>query len=172
MQLNRAALAWAALSLAACGSGSSHSGPPHSPPATQAAAPAPASDREGTTNVNISSDILKACGMATSDARFAYDSERVRNRDGAVLEQLARCFHDGPLAGRQMRLVGHADPRGGADYNLALGGRRAESVRGALAAKGLDAARVSTTSRGEWDAKGEDETSWAEDRRVDVHLAD
>jgi peptidoglycan-associated lipoprotein len=89
-----------------------------------------------------------------------------------VLKQLADCFSTGPLKGRQMRLVGHADPRGEPEYNLTLGGRRADNVKSFIAKQGLAEEQMSTTSRGEMDATGTDEASWARDRRVDVILGD
>jgi peptidoglycan-associated lipoprotein len=71
-----------------------------------------------------------------------------------------------------MRLVGHADPRGEPEYNMVLGGKRADNVKGFIIEKGLPEPQVSTTSRGEDEAKGTDEATWAADRRVDVVLAD
>jgi peptidoglycan-associated lipoprotein len=71
-----------------------------------------------------------------------------------------------------MSLVGHADPRGSEDYNLALGGRRADNVKLIIVAESMDASHVSTTSRGKMDATGTDEATWAKDRSVDVALAD
>jgi peptidoglycan-associated lipoprotein len=68
--------------------------------------------------------------------------------------------------------VGHADPRGDEEYNLALGGRRADAVADALAQRRLSRNQISTTSRGEMEASGTDEPSWAKDRRVDVTLAE
>lgn len=62
-------------------------------------------------------------------------------------------------------------PRGEEDYNLALGGRRANSVRDAMRELGVASGRFQLTSRGDLDAKGTDEATWAEDRRVDVKLA-
>ena len=43
----------------------------------------------------------------------------------------------GPLAGRSMHLVGHADPRGPSEYNMALGQRRADSVDGYIDRRGV-----------------------------------
>jgi peptidoglycan-associated lipoprotein len=77
----------------------------------------------------------------------------------------------GPLKGRSMRLVGHADPRGNEEYNMALGGRRADNVASAIASAGMDSARMATSSRGKMDATGTDEAGWAKDRRVDIMLA-
>jgi len=111
-----------------------------------------------------------ACGLADDDAHFAFDSAHVVANDRRMLRTLADCFVSGPLRGRQMSLVGHADPRGSDDYNLALGGRRADSVKGIMVAETMISSRVSTTSRGAMDATGTDEVSWANDRRVEIFL--
>ena len=71
-----------------------------------------------------------------------------------------------------MRLAGHADPRGEPEYNMVLGGKRAENVKGFIAKKGMNGDKISTTSRGEMDATGTDEATWTKDRRVDVVLGD
>lgn len=118
--------------------------------------------------INISEDIRRACGIAESEAHFAFDSARLGEADRPVLKKLATCFVSGALAGREVRLVGHADPRGDSDYNMVLGGSRADTVKTFLIAGGLQGSHVGTTSRGELDARGTDERSWAEDRRVDV----
>ena len=69
-----------------------------------------------------------------------------------------------------MRLVGHADPRGDEEYNMVLGGRRADNVKSAIVQAGLHSSKIATTSRGEMDATGTDEAGWEKDRRVDVML--
>jgi peptidoglycan-associated lipoprotein len=120
--------------------------------------------------VRISQEIRKACGISESDAHFAFDSARLRAFDHRILNSVAKCFKTGPLAGRGMRLVGHADPRGEAEYNMVLGGQRADNVKLYLLDQGLKTSQVATTSRGELEAKGRDEASWVEDRRVDVML--
>jgi peptidoglycan-associated lipoprotein len=63
---------------------------------------------------------------------------------------------------------GHADERGTREYNLALGERRANSVKDYLVALGLDPARVETISYGKERpvALGHDEESWAKNRRA------
>jgi peptidoglycan-associated lipoprotein len=118
----------------------------------------------------ISDDIRKACGIADVDAFFAYDSARVRSEDAATLASLAGCFASGALSGREMRLVGHADPRGDDEYNYLLGQRRADNVKAGIVSVGLAAERIATTSRGENEATGTNEASWTRDRRVDVRL--
>ena len=123
-------------------------------------------------DIRISDEILRACGINQADAFFAFNSARLRPQDHRVLGQLAECFSTGPLKGREMRLVGHADPRGDEEYNMLLGERRAENVKQYIAEKGLASDKIAVTSRGEMDATGTDEASWARDRRVDIVLAD
>jgi peptidoglycan-associated lipoprotein len=120
--------------------------------------------------VRISDEIVKACGIKEPDAFFAFDSANVRPSDAGVLAQIVTCFTTGPLTGRTLKLVGHADPRGGSDYNMSLGQSRADSVAGYLVGKGLNKAKTESTSRGAMDATGSDEPTWARDRRVDVML--
>ena len=71
-----------------------------------------------------------------------------------------------------MRLEGHADERGSTEYNLALGSRRAESVRDFLSGFGISADRLMTTSFGEERplVSSSDETSWAQNRRVEFSI--
>src|SRR5664280_886960 len=123
-------------------------------------------------NLNISDEIRKACGLTDSEAYFAFDSAHVRPQDQKILKKLADCFSTGAMRGREMRLIGHADPRGSADYNMALGGKRSDNVKLIISGQGLSAQRIATTSRGAMDATGTDEASWASDRRVDVNLGD
>jgi peptidoglycan-associated lipoprotein len=122
--------------------------------------------------LDIAPDIRRICGITEAQALFAYDSSRVQAGDHPVLDKLAQCFTTGPLAGRKMRLVGHADPRGDEEYNMALGGRRSASVKTYLVGAGLKDEQAETTSRGEMDAVGTDEATWAKDRRVQIVLAD
>ncbi len=162
--------------LAACGAD------PAPPPATPVDAtaeptpPPPAVVTEKAGDVPTKSDILiddaikKACGISDAEAHFAYDSANIRPQDRAILQKLADCFSTGPLKGREMRLVGHADPRGDEEYNMTLGGKRADNVKSAIAQAGLDGGKIATTSRGAMDATGTDEASWQKDRRVDVLL--
>jgi peptidoglycan-associated lipoprotein len=132
--------------------------------------PEKAPDSPTASAVHISDEILEACGIAKPDAFFAFDSSNVRPDDARVLDQIATCFSTGKLKGRTLKLVGHADPRGGSDYNVTLGQSRADAVAGYITSKGLDKAKTESTSRGAMDATGNDEPSWARDRRVDVLL--
>jgi peptidoglycan-associated lipoprotein len=155
--------------LAACGS---NQPPPAAPQAKRympAAPPMPSDSKSPKAGVvHIAEDIRKACGISDADAHFAFDSATLGQTERPVLTQLATCFVSGPLRGREMRLVGHADPRGPDDYNMVLGGSRADTVKAFLTMKGVPSSRIGTTSRGEMEARGTDEASWSQDRRVDV----
>lgn len=160
----------------ACGSAKQE---PAQAPATPEPAPMPApveSEKPGDdprqSDVNISDEIKLACGLTETEAHFGYNSAKLRAEDQTVMKKLADCFTTGKLKGRTMRLVGHADPRGEPEYNMVLGGRRADNVAQAVVSAGLPEKQVTTTSRGEMDATGTDEASWATDRRVDIHLAE
>ena len=69
----------------------------------------------------------------------------------------------------RLRFEGHADERGSTEYNLALGSRRAESVRDFLSGFGIMANRFTTTSFGEERpaVNRMDESAWAQNRRVE-----
>ena len=125
---------------------------------------------ETASNIHIDDAILKACGIDQANAFFGFDSANIRPEDAKPLDLVAKCFATGPLKGKQLKLVGHADPRGDGDYNFALGQSRADAIAKYIAGKGLDKGQMSTTSRGAMDATGTDEPSWAKDRRVDLML--
>ncbi len=129
----------------------------------------PAGGEDMKSAVKIDDKIVKACGDLPT-AKFAFDSTEVTPEASNALDALARCFISGPLKGKGMNLVGHADPRGETEYNLALGQRRAGSVAGFLQKKGLEDARMGTSSKGEFEATGTDEDGWARDRRVEILL--
>jgi peptidoglycan-associated lipoprotein len=139
-------------------------------PAPVSRLPDKAPDSPTASAVRISDEIVKACGINEPDAYFAFDSANVRAEDSKVLTQVVTCFTSGPLKGRTLKLVGHADPRGDSDYNMTLGQSRADSVAGYMRSKGMDKAKTESTSRGAMDATGSDDPSWARDRRVDLML--
>jgi peptidoglycan-associated lipoprotein len=146
------------------------------PVATAEPAPAPTSapPKSDKMAVDVDDDIIKACNLKfenIEDApKFDYDSESLTTGEKNVLEAIARCITTGPLKGRAVDLVGRADPRGEAEYNMTLGAKRARSVHTFLGGLGVPGEKLRDTSRGELDAKGTDEEGWRRDRRVDVRL--
>jgi peptidoglycan-associated lipoprotein len=170
------ASALAALPIAACGGDKPPVKGPETaasdtakPQATNRLPPAPP-DSPQASALRISDEIVRACGISEPDAYFAFDKANLRNEDSKVLDQVVTCFTSGPLKGKSMKLVGHADPRGGSDYNMTLGQSRADAVQGYMVEHHMDKSKVETTSRGAMDASGTDEPTWARDRRVDMML--
>ncbi len=125
-----------------------------------------------TPGLRVSEEIARACALPESKyaASFDFDSTAIGDQDRTVLGAIAKCLSDGPLKGRDLSLTGRADPRGEPEYNMSLGESRADSVRRYLHDLGVQAERLRATSRGELDANGTDESSWAHDRRVDIDL--
>jgi peptidoglycan-associated lipoprotein len=136
--------------------------------------PAGARPRAVSPSVALGEDLVRVCRISVSDVektpKFDFDQSELSTQDRDVLTQVARCLTTGPLRGRPIRLVGRADPRGENEYNMTLGGHRAESVKTYLTHLGVDGSRVAETSRGELDATGREEEGWRRDRRVDVVL--
>lgn len=122
-------------------------------------------------SIQIDPKIQQACGNLPTP-RFAFDSSDIRDAAKSTLETLAECLTTGPLKGKEVRLVGHADPRGEVDYNFALGQRRAGSVAEFLAQRGVAKAHLETFSKGELEAQGVDEQGWALDRKVVITLVE
>ncbi len=96
---------------------------------------------------------------------FAFDSSTLEAsaRDG--IAKNAQCARERGMSA--VKVTGYTDPRGTEEYNLALGDRRARSVAQYMESLGVAKDGLTSASMGEEMAKGEDETGWANDRRVD-----
>jgi peptidoglycan-associated lipoprotein len=116
-------------------------------------------------------DVPQPGALAQTQARvvyFDYDSFVVRADSAAVLESNARFLKANP--NRRVGLEGHTDELGSREYNIALGQKRAEAVRRALSLLGVNEAQMEPVSFGEERpaALGQDESSYAKNRRVEV----
>ena len=96
---------------------------------------------------------------------FDYDMSDVRDDAAAVLRRKVDVLRASPQV--RLRVEGHADERGSTEYNLALGNRRAESVRQFLTGFGLSENRFEIISFGEGRPlqTGSNEAAWARNRR-------
>lgn len=99
---------------------------------------------------------------------FDYDDDRILAPWQAVIERQGHYIAGHPALVVQVQ--GNTDERGGREYNLALGQRRAESVRRALLIFGARPAQVEAVSLGEEQprAAGHDEPAWQQNRRADM----
>lgn len=96
---------------------------------------------------------------------FAFDSSELDSSARAAIEAAVECYRN-QNPNVQLLLTGACDPRGTEEYNIALGERRAQSVRGYMTSLGLGGGQISITSVGEEMATGTDEAGWARDRNV------
>jgi peptidoglycan-associated lipoprotein len=147
-----------------------------------AAAAATPSEQPATAPGTCASDADCAAGERCSDGRcamapgcemlrvsFAFDSAQLSDEAMAALREDARCISQ--RRATTLLVEGHADERGTAEYNVALGASRAEAVKGYLAALGVSAA-IETVSFGEAlpAATGTGEDAWAQNRRAELRL--
>jgi peptidoglycan-associated lipoprotein len=131
------------------------------PVATPAPVPTPKMDAESIAgrSINELSGMLKP-------AFFDYDKADIRGDARDVLATNATWLKKYPSV--QFTIEGHTDERGTAQYNLALGDRRANAAKDYLVSLGVDASRVKTVSYGKERpfATGHDEDSWQKNRRA------
>ena len=99
---------------------------------------------------------------------FDYDDFSVRSEYTGLVERQGRYLASKPALA--VKIEGNADERGSAEYNLALGQKRAEAVLKALKIYGAKDAQMEAISWGKERprATGHDEAAWAQDRRADL----
>jgi peptidoglycan-associated lipoprotein len=99
---------------------------------------------------------------------FDYDSYAIKPEFQTLIESHARFLKAN--GARKVVVEGHTDERGGREYNLALGQRRAEAVRRSLGLLGIGDNQVEAVSFGKEKpvASGSDEASWAQNRRAEI----
>ena len=99
---------------------------------------------------------------------FDFDSFVIRNEARPVIEAHARVL----TADRARRMIveGHTDERGGREYNLALGQRRAEAVQRNLGLLGVNPSQMEAVSFGKEKpaSQGTDDTAMSRNRRVEI----
>jgi peptidoglycan-associated lipoprotein len=102
---------------------------------------------------------------------FAYDDYTLNSEAQQKLQGLAQ--HLGSEKSAVVQIEGHCDERGSIEYNLALGERRAQSVKNYLGQLGVESSRLSTISYGEEKpaAEGHDESAWAKNRRAEFSIS-
>jgi peptidoglycan-associated lipoprotein len=106
--------------------------------------------------------------LAKRSIYFDYDSFVVKDEFKPVVEAHARYL--AANKGRKIIIQGNTDERGGREYNLALGQKRAEAVRKSLSLLGVSDTQMEAVSLGKEKPKatGSDEAAWAENRRSDI----
>ncbi len=99
---------------------------------------------------------------------FDFDDYTVKNDFMGMLEQQGKQLSAKPAA--SVRIEGNTDERGSAEYNLALGQRRAQAVLKVLKLYGAKESQLEAVSWGKEKprAQGHDESAWAMNRRADI----
>ncbi len=99
---------------------------------------------------------------------FDYDSYVVKDEFRPVIEANAKALSSNQT--KHMAVEGHTDDRGGSEYNLALGQRRAEAVVKSLTLLGAEQGQLEAVSFGKERpaAQGENEDAWAKNRRAEL----
>ena len=124
--------------------------PPTAAPAPAPAPPAPPKEYRS--------------NAALNQIFFAFDKADIRPDDAKILAAGAAYLKANP---NQLVLIeGHCDERGTAEYNLALGERRAKAAMNNLVANGVEASRITTISYGKErpSCTGKNEACWAKNR--------
>ena len=114
---------------------------------------------------------IGADGVPAPAARSVYfdvDSYTVRADGQSVVSAHSEFLNKN--RGQKIIIQGNTDDRGTAEYNLALGQRRSEALRQALALRGVGATQMEAVSLGKEKPKamGSGEAAWAENRRADI----
>lgn len=159
--------------------GACSSTPVAPPPATTTAAatrpaPAPATAPRPTPSSSATTATLPAYLDPKSDistARsvyFDFDAASLKPEFSGLVERHGKYLMSNPKLA--IRIEGNTDERGGAEYNLALGQKRAEAVKQALKIYGGKDAQMEAVSWGKERprAKGHDESDWGQNRRADL----
>jgi peptidoglycan-associated lipoprotein len=102
------------------------------------------------------------------DIYFGYDKYEIRREDEGILKENAAFLKKNPRM--KIQIEGHCDERGTAEYNLALGERRANHVKKYLVSLGITSDRISTISYGEERPldPSNNEEAWAKNRRAHI----
>jgi peptidoglycan-associated lipoprotein len=106
--------------------------------------------------------------LAKRSIFFDVDSYVVKDEFNAVIDAHGKYLASRP--DRKVLIQGNTDERGGSEYNLALGQKRADAVRRALALKGVPDSQMEAVSFGKEKPKamGSNEEAWKENRRADI----
>lgn len=106
--------------------------------------------------------------LAKRSIYFDTDSYVVKGEFQPVVEGHSRYLVKNTA--RKIIIQGNTDERGGREYNLALGQKRAEAVRKSLSLLGVPESQMEAVSLGKEKPKalGSDEAAWAENRRADI----
>jgi peptidoglycan-associated lipoprotein len=135
---------------------------------TGAGGAAGASGQSTVTPVDLTGGVNDGSMNGQSIVYFDFDSFVVKDDYRPVVERYAKALASDRK--KHVRIEGHTDERGGREYNLALGQKRAEAVAKSLALLGVADSQVEAVSFGKERpaVAGSDEAAWAKNRRAEL----
>jgi len=138
---------------------------PPAPAGPAAAAAAPAPPPTPAPEVQVAPPAAPAPPVV-ADIFFDFDKSNIKDDQKPAFQTTLAALQADPKL--KLLIEGHCDERGTAEYNLALGERRAKAVKDALSATGIAAERVSIISYGKERpfVLGHDESAWKMNRRA------
>lgn len=153
--------------LAACSTTPPAPAPTQQPVHMQAPMPAPAAPSAVPAKTVISELDDPASPLAKRSVYFPFDSFAIDQQYGSLIKAHGLYMMHHPTA---LTIEGNADERGSREYNLALGQKRADAVRRALAAQGAQDKQMEAISYGKERPKAtcHEESCWSQNRRADL----
>ncbi len=108
--------------------------------------------------------------FVNEDVYFNFDDATLTSDARMILKQKVSWLRENP--GAAVLIEGHCDERGTSEYNIALGQRRAQSIKTFMANAGISASRLSTVSYGEERPVdfANNERAWAKNRRAHFNI--
>lgn len=133
----------------------------------EASAQRAAAERARNENLRAQASTGSSAAILKSPIFFELDESALTPEAIGVLEGKLALMQEN--AAIRVRITGHTDNRGSDEYNLALGQRRAAEARRFFTERGIAEGRVEIVTRGEEEpaAPGNDEASWARNRRAE-----
>jgi len=170
---------WPALALSALLGGCASSVKLDEPAPVETRTPTPVADTGSSSTPAASTvatvDLTNGAGKALDPTDklaktiyFDFDSYAIKDEFRGTVEGHAKALK--ASAQRKLVVEGHTDERGGREYNLALGQKRAEAVVKAMVLLGATDAQLEAVSYGKERpaAQGSDEAAWAKNRRAEL----
>jgi peptidoglycan-associated lipoprotein len=149
--------------LAGCSGDESTKANANPPPQTNSGINTGAGNNYGNTGNTLGNQDLSAHSVY-----FDFDKSEIKPESQSVITAWASYLSTHQTS--KVRLEGNTDERGTREYNIGLGERRANAVAQALESRGVSASQLTTISYGKERpvALGHDESSWGQNRRVDL----
>ena len=129
------------------------------------ASSASSSTETGSSSYSYDTDPKTALIKVGDRVLFGYDSSELDDDDRAILNNQSKFLNQNPSL--KVTIQGHCDERGTREYNLALGEKRASSVKDYLISLGINSERMSVVSYGKERPQvlGSNKAAWSMNRR-------